>query len=90
VCDRYSNIIYGNPFAEQLFGFAGPEFIGRSVLSLGIAEEDHEQARELARKVMRGAVWEGTFCNVRADGSTLYTRAFASHCGILRGRSTAS
>src|SRR5258708_4866648 len=77
VCDRFSNIISGNAFAQKLFGFAGEEFIGQSVLSLGIAEEDHEQATELARHVLKGGVWEGTFCNVRSDGTTIYTRAQA-------------
>jgi PAS domain S-box-containing protein len=77
VCDRYSNLIYCNAFTEQLLGFGGSEYIGRSILSLGIAEEDHDQARELARHVLKGAVWEGTFCNLRADGSTVYTRAHA-------------
>jgi PAS domain S-box-containing protein len=76
VIDRFSNVIYGNDFARQLFGF-GEEFIGHSILSLGFAEEDHEQARELARHVLRGGVWEGTFCNLRHDGSTVYTRAHA-------------
>ncbi len=77
VCDRFSNIIYCNAFTETLLGFGGSGYIGRSILSLGIAEEDHEQAKELARHVLKGAVWEGTFCNLRADGSTVYTRAYA-------------
>ena len=77
VCDRFSNVIYGNDFARRLFGFGGDEIIGHSVLSLGIAEEDHEQATELARHVLKGGVWEGTFCNLRADGTTVYTRAHA-------------
>ncbi|MGI5225603.1 SpoIIE family protein phosphatase [Actinoallomurus sp. CA-142502] len=77
VCDRYSNVIYCNAFTEKLLGFGGSEYIGRSILSLGIAEEDHDQARDLARHVLKGAVWEGTFCNLRADGSTVYTRAYA-------------
>ncbi|TDD83129.1 ATP-binding SpoIIE family protein phosphatase [Actinomadura rubrisoli] len=77
VCDRFSNVIYGNAFARQLFGFGGDEIIGHSILSLGIAEEDHEQATELAKHVLKGGVWEGTFCNLRADGSTVYTRAHA-------------
>ncbi|MBO2464578.1 SpoIIE family protein phosphatase [Actinomadura violacea] len=77
VCDRFSNVIYGNAFARQLFGFGGDEIIGHSILSLGIAEEDHEQATELARHVLKGGVWEGTFCNLRADGTTVYTRAHA-------------
>jgi PAS domain S-box-containing protein len=76
VTDRFSNILYGNDFARQLFGF-GEEYVGHSILSLGIAEEDHEQARELARHVLRGGVWEGTFCNLRSDGGTVYTRAHA-------------
>ncbi|MGH3391420.1 MAG: SpoIIE family protein phosphatase [Actinomadura sp.] len=76
VCDRFSNVIYGNSFAHDLFGFED-EFVGYSVLSLSIAEEDHAQATELARHVLRGGVWEGTFCNVRSDGTTVYTRAHA-------------
>ncbi|GAB3662581.1 SpoIIE family protein phosphatase [Actinocorallia lasiicapitis] len=77
VCDRFSNIIYSNAFAKKLFGFGGAEFIGQSVLSLGIAEEDHEQATELAKHVLKGGVWEGTFCNLRDDGTSVYTRAHA-------------
>jgi PAS domain S-box-containing protein len=77
VCDRFSNVIYSNAFAHELFGFGGDEYIGQSVLSLGIAEEDRDQATELARHVLKGGVWEGTFCNVRADGATVYTRAHA-------------
>ena len=34
VCDRFSNIIHINAFAKKLFGFAGSEYIGQSVLSL--------------------------------------------------------
>jgi PAS domain S-box-containing protein len=76
VTDRFSNLIYANDFAEDLLGF-GEESIGHSVLSIGIAEEDHEQARELAKHVLKGGVWEGTFCNLRRDGTTVYTRAHA-------------
>lgn len=76
-CDRFSNIISLNAFAQKMFGWSGEEFVGQSVLTLGIAEEDHAQATELARHVLKGGVWEGTFCNVRSDGSTIYTRAQA-------------
>jgi PAS domain S-box-containing protein len=76
VCDRFSNVLYGNAFARDFFGL-GDEFVGQSVLSLGIAEEDHDQATELARHVLKGGVWEGTFCNVRSDGTSVYTRAHA-------------
>jgi PAS domain S-box-containing protein len=76
VCDRFSNVLYGNTFARDFFGF-GDDFVGHSVLSLGIAEEDHDQATELARHVLKGGVWEGTFSNVRSDGTSVYTRAHA-------------
>ena len=46
VCDRFSNVIYGNAFARQLFGFGGDDIIGHSILSLGIAEEDHDTEHE--------------------------------------------
>lgn len=42
VTDRFSNIIYCNAFAEQLFGFHVRRHIGQSLLSVGIAEEDRE------------------------------------------------
>jgi PAS domain S-box-containing protein len=77
VCDRFSNLLYCNAFTQTLFGFGGPEYIGRSFLSLGIAEEDREQVKELAGHVLNGRVWEGTFCSLRADGGTVYTRAYA-------------
>ncbi|GAB2814727.1 SpoIIE family protein phosphatase [Actinocorallia aurea] len=77
VTDRFSNIISINAFAKKLFGFGGDEVIGQSVLSLGIAEEDHDQAIDLARQVLKGGVWEGTFCNLRDDGTPVYTRAQA-------------
>ena len=34
-----------------------------SVLSLGIMEKDHPQAIELAKHVLKGGVWEGTFAS---------------------------
>ncbi|RJL30785.1 ATP-binding SpoIIE family protein phosphatase [Bailinhaonella thermotolerans] len=81
VTDRFSNIRYWNPFAEKLFGRGrgapGRTGPARSVLQLGIAEKDHPQAVELARHVLKGGIWEGTFDVVRGDGTTVYVRAQA-------------
>lgn len=74
VTDRDSTILYFNAFAEHLFGFAADKIVGCSVLDLGIAEEDHRQAVKLAREVLRGGRWVGTFCSVRSDGSRIFTR----------------
>lgn len=82
VTDRYANIVYWNRFAERLFHFSRDVWaeslaVGRSVMDLAIAKEDHPQAEELARYVLRGGVWEGTFCNTRGDGSKIFTRVHA-------------
>ncbi|MGH3318968.1 MAG: SpoIIE family protein phosphatase [Streptosporangiaceae bacterium] len=77
VTDRYSNIAYWNAFAERMFGFSRAEVLGRSVLELGVAEEDRYQAWRLARHVLKGGTWEGTFSNLRKDGSRLFTRIHA-------------
>ncbi|WP_084964806.1 ATP-binding SpoIIE family protein phosphatase [Thermoactinospora rubra] len=80
VTDRFSNLLYWNPFAEKLFGRVirqpGP---GReaSVLQLGIMEKDHPMAIELAKHVLKGGVWEGTFDVKRGDGTMVYVRAQA-------------
>ncbi|WP_188197016.1 ATP-binding SpoIIE family protein phosphatase [Nonomuraea sp. SYSU D8015] len=78
VTDRFSNLLYWNPFAEKLFGRVGhipPR--ETSVLSLGIMEKDHPLAIELAKHVLKGGVWEGTFDVKRGDGTIVYVRAQA-------------
>ncbi|MEU5868653.1 SpoIIE family protein phosphatase [Nonomuraea sp. NPDC047529] len=78
VTDRFSNLLYWNPFAEQLFGRPGKAPArDASVLSLGIMDKDHPQAIELAKHVLKGGVWEGTFDVRRGDGTIVYVRAQA-------------
>ncbi|MQA93255.1 MAG: SpoIIE family protein phosphatase [Streptosporangiales bacterium] len=78
VTDRFSNLLYWNAFAAEMFGFApDQDYIGMSALEMGIAEEDHEAAQALAMRVLRGDTWQGTFTNQKADGSRIYVRAQA-------------
>ncbi|MEU4696861.1 ATP-binding SpoIIE family protein phosphatase [Nonomuraea dietziae] len=78
VTDRFSNLLYWNPFAEKLFGRQGKGSVREgSVLSLGIMEKDHPLAVELAKHVLKGGVWEGTFDVKRGDGTMIYVRAQA-------------
>ena len=77
VTDRFSNVLYWNPFAEQLFGRVGASPGRESLHTLGISEKDHPLTAELAKHVLRGNVWEGTFDVTRGDGSTIYVRAQA-------------
>ena len=77
VADRFGNVLYANPYAEEMYGIQGMAYVGRSVLSLGFEDEDREQAAELARRVLRGYHWEGTFAALRSDGAKIYVRAQA-------------
>ncbi|MCF6472795.1 GAF domain-containing protein [Nonomuraea sp. MG754425] len=78
VTDRFSNLLYWNPFAEKLFGRQGkPPSRDGSALSLGIMDKDHPMAIELAKHVLKGGVWEGTFDVRRGDGTVVYVRAQA-------------
>src|ERR1700733_12080472 len=71
VTDRLSNLLYANAFAVQLFDFpeAPSQLVGRPILSLGFEESDAGKAAELAKQVLRGRTWDGTFASVRRDGS---------------------
>jgi PAS domain S-box-containing protein len=79
VTDRLSNLLYANAFAVQLFDFPeeAAQLVGRPILSLGFEESDAGKAADLAKQVLRGRAWDGTFANVRRDGSRILVRAQA-------------
>jgi PAS domain S-box-containing protein len=79
VTDRLSNLLYANAFAVQLFGFPEDpaQLVGKPLLSLGFEEGDSGKAAELARQVLRGRAWDGTFATVRGDGARVLVRAQA-------------
>src|SRR5215472_11883775 len=79
VTDRLSNLLYANSYAAKLFDFPDtPErLVGRSLLSLGFEEEDLGKAAELAKQVLHGRSWDGTFASVRSEGSRVFVRAQA-------------
>src|SRR5260370_26844734 len=77
VTDRLSNLLYANAYAAKLFGFpdAPERLVGRSLLSLGFEEGDLGKAAELAKQVLHGRSWDGTFASVRSEGSQVFVRA---------------
>jgi len=79
VTDRRSNLRYANAYAAKLFDFpdAPERLVGRSLLSLGFEEEDLGKAAELAKQVLQGRAWDGTFASVRPGGSRMFIRAQA-------------
>ncbi|GAA3727633.1 PAS domain S-box-containing protein [Spinactinospora alkalitolerans] len=78
VTDRFSNLRYWNTFALELFRFVGGrDYLGTSLMDLGIHEADQEHAAQLARRVLKGETWEGTFAVLRGDGTWIHVRAQA-------------
>jgi PAS domain S-box-containing protein len=79
VTDRHGNLLYANDYASRLAGFPGDfrHLIGHSFLALAFDEADVVNATELAKQVLRGRAWEGTFSNLRQDGTRVFVRAQA-------------
>ncbi|HYZ53084.1 MAG TPA: SpoIIE family protein phosphatase [Streptosporangiaceae bacterium] len=79
VTDRRSILLYVNPFAARLFQVPGDvsRFIGQSIFSIGFGDGDRYKAAELARNVLRGRPWEGTFASARDDRLSVLVRAYA-------------
>jgi serine phosphatase RsbU (regulator of sigma subunit)/anti-sigma regulatory factor (Ser/Thr protein kinase) len=77
VTDRHCSLLYVNEYAGQLLGVPGhaSRFLGQSILSIGFAAGDQDKLTELARSVLHGRPWEGTFASTREDGSGLLIRA---------------
>src|SRR3984885_13066202 len=80
VADRPANLLCANDYAAWLFGVSGDlaRLAGGSMIALGLfAGEDLRMADDLARQVLRGRSWEGTFSSTRGDGSRVLIRASA-------------
>src|SRR5450755_5089751 len=79
VTDRRCNLLYFNAYAAQLLDVRGDaiRFTGQSVLSIGFAAGDQHKLSGLARCVLRGRPWEGTFASTGDNGSSMLIRAYA-------------
>ncbi|HLU96427.1 MAG TPA: PAS domain-containing protein, partial [Thermobifida alba] len=90
VTDRFSNLRYWNAYASRLFGLDdGHDYLGAPLVDVGIHEADHEQLAQLARRVLKGDSWEGTFAVLRGDSTWMHLRASAvplkSSSGAVEG-----
>ena len=79
VTDRRCNLLYVNAYTARLLGVRGDpaRFTGQSVLSIGFAAGDQDKLAGLARCVLHGRPWEGTFASSGDNGSSLLVRAYA-------------
>lgn len=62
-------IIYWNPIAERLYGWAAHEVIGRDIVEVTPLEQAREQAEAIMRELQAGRTWCGPFPVRRRDGA---------------------
>ncbi|PYU28480.1 MAG: hypothetical protein DMG32_02590 [Acidobacteria bacterium] len=64
-------IVYWNPFAEQLYGWQVQEVIGRSIIEIMVPGENQQSAEDIMGSVRAGESWTGEFTLKRRDGTHL-------------------
>jgi diguanylate cyclase (GGDEF)-like protein/PAS domain S-box-containing protein len=69
ITDRTGIIVWVNPAACQITGYANEELLGSHTRLLKSGEHDREFYRALWSTVQRGETWSGTIVNRRRDGS---------------------
>ena len=67
--DLEGTVVYWNPAAEQLYGWATSDVLGRAIGELTIAEPTQAQAAEIMQQVQAGKTWTGRYDARRADGA---------------------
>lgn len=59
--DLNAQIIYWNPFAEQLYGWSSAEVVGHNIMEITVSSETEEQANVSMGAVFAGGRWAGEF-----------------------------
>jgi len=80
VADRLSNLLYMNRHAAWLVGLGSDaaRFAGQPLHALGfISADDLPKAADMARQVLHGRPWEGTFAGLRNEGGLSFIRTMA-------------
>jgi PAS domain S-box-containing protein len=70
VCGHAGTIVFWNPAAERLHGWAAAEAVGRAVIDVIPSDQSAEQAAEIMERLVAGESWEGELEVRRRDGST--------------------
>jgi serine phosphatase RsbU (regulator of sigma subunit) len=77
VADRLGNLLYLNRHAAALLGLGADaaRFAGQPLHALGfISRDDLPKAADMARQVLHGRPWEGTFAGLRSEGGLSFVR----------------
>jgi PAS domain S-box-containing protein len=61
ITDGAGVITYWNPFAEELYGWASKEVIGRNIMEITVSNESEQEAKKHMAAVNAGKSWSGEF-----------------------------
>jgi PAS domain S-box-containing protein len=64
-------IVYWNPFAEELYGWEAEEVNGRNIVEIMVPHENVKSATDIIASVSAGETWTGEFTLRRRDGTRL-------------------
>ncbi len=67
--DLQGQIIYWNGYAEELYGWAAAEVLGRNIIEITVAAEAEKEAAEIMLLLQAGKSWKGEFRVLRKDGT---------------------
>jgi PAS domain S-box-containing protein len=70
VTDLAGRVTAWNRAAEQLYGWAAPEVVGRPITRLTVGPEDHDVAEQIMQAIQTTGVWEGEFTVRGRDGAS--------------------
>ncbi|HVE80372.1 MAG TPA: ATP-binding protein [Gemmatimonadaceae bacterium] len=77
VADESGTIVYTNPAEDQMFGYAPGELVGKHVTVQNTypPEENARIVAEVIQQLKARGSWEGTWDNVKKDGTPFVTHA---------------
>lgn len=70
VTDADGTVTYWNARAEELYGWAADEALGRSIADLTVTPAAQDVAQEIMAALREGTAWSGAFGVQRRDGTT--------------------
>jgi anti-anti-sigma factor len=72
--DTQNRLTDWNGAAEDLYGWAAWEAVGRLITTVAVCPQDEALAGEISRTVQRNEIWDGQFDVMRRNGSTFLAR----------------
>jgi PAS domain S-box-containing protein len=83
--DREDRIATWNPGAEQMFGLAASEAIGKSYVELTVPEGERARVQEIIERVNSGETLSGRSNRMRADGTLFPAQISVAPLTLLDG-----